>query len=143
MNVKTKSILVISGTLIIGMILGSLITAAYLKNRAFDRIADWRSERGFVQRIERIIQPDEAQQEPVRQILMRHFSKMDQLGEQMRGNFEAMNDSLIKELETVLTPEQISRFKKKMERMKRPGRHRRPHGKPMREERPAPPENQP
>ena len=130
MNVKLKSILVISATLIIGMILGSLITATFLKNRAFDRIADWRTERGFVQRIEGIIQPDDTQKEPIKQILIRHFEKMHKLGEKIRFNFEAMNDSLIKDLEPVLRPDQIARFKQRMERMKRfggpPGRHRRP-----------------
>jgi len=133
MNVKLKSILVISATLIIGMILGSLITATFIKNRAFDRIADWRTERGFVQRIERIIQPDDTQKEQIKQILIRHFEKMHKLGEKMRLNFGAMNDSLIKALEPVLRPDQITRFKQKMERMKRfggpPGRHRRPSDK--------------
>lgn len=131
MNVKLKSILVISATLIIGMILGSLITAAFIKNRAFDRIADWRTERGFVQRIERIIQPDDAQKEQIKHILIRHFEKMHELGEKMRFNFEARSDSLIKDLEPVLRPDQITRFKERMERMKRfggpPGRHGRPH----------------
>ncbi len=144
MNVKFKSILVISTTLIIGMILGSLITATFLKNRAFDRIADWRTERGFVQRIERIIQPDESQKEQINKILIRHFEKMHELGEKIRFNFEAMNDSLIKDLEPVLRPDQITRFKQRMERMKRfggpPGRHGRPHdrmgGKPSPEDLP-------
>ncbi len=66
MNVKYKSILIISATLIIGMILGSVITASFLKNRAFNRIAEWRNERGFVNRIERIIQPDKEQVAMVR-----------------------------------------------------------------------------
>jgi len=137
MKVKTKSVIVIVSTLIIGMILGSVITAAFIKNRAFDRMAELRNERGFVRRIERIIQPDENQEQKVREILGKHFEKMHQLGEEMRITFKTMNDSLIKDLEPILHPEQIERFKKRMERMKRfggpPGK---PHGPPFRDRKP-------
>jgi hypothetical protein len=129
MNVKLKSAIVIMSTLIIGMVLGSVITAAFMKNRAFDRIAEMRNERGFVNRIERLIQPDEQQKEKVREILARHFEKMHQMGEEMRITFKSMNDSLIKDLEPILNPEQIERFKTRMERMKRFGG---PPGKPHR-----------
>jgi hypothetical protein len=129
---KWKSILIIAGTLIIGIIIGSLFTATFLKNRAFDRIAELRQERGFVQRIERIIKPDADQEKQVQQILTNHFDRMRRMGEEMRLNFKAANDSLIKELEPVLRPEQLERFKRRLERMKRfggpPGPpHRPPH----------------
>ena len=137
MNVKLKSTIVIVSTLLIGMVLGSVITAAFIKNRTFDRIAELRNERGFVKRIERLIQPDEEQKEQVRGILVRHFDKMHVLGEEMRINFKAMNDSLIKDLGPILHPEQIERFKKRMERMKRfggpPGK---PHRPPFRDRKP-------
>lgn len=137
MNVKLKSTIVIVATLLIGMVLGSVITAAFVKNRAFDRIAEMRNERGFVKRIERIIQPDDDQKEKVREILVEHFEKMHQLGEEMRITFKTMNDSLIKDLEPILHPEQIERFKKRMERMKRfggpPGKR---HGPPFRDRKP-------
>jgi hypothetical protein len=137
MNVKLKSIIVIVSTLLIGMVLGSVITAAFVKNRAFDRIAEMRNERGFVKRIERLIQPDEDQKEKVREILVEHFDKMHLLGEEMRITFKTMNDSLIKDLEPILHPEQIERFKKRMERMKRfggpPGK---PHRPPFRDRKP-------
>ena len=137
MNVKLKSTIVIVSTLLIGMVLGSVITAAFVKNRAFDRIAEMRNERGFVKRIERLIQPDEDQKEKVREILVKHFDKMHQLGEEMRITFKTMNDSLIKDLEPILHSEQIERFKKRMKRMKRfegpPGK---PHRPPFRDRKP-------
>jgi hypothetical protein len=134
MNTKTKSAIIIISTLLIGMILGSLITGSFMKNRAFDRIAELRNERGFVKRIERIIRPDAAQQARVREILAQHFEKMHRLGEEIRVTFKTMNDSLIKDLEPILRPEQIERFKKRMDRMRRfgppPGK---PHRRPFRE----------
>ena len=137
MNVKLKSTIVIVSTLLIGMVLGSVITAAFVKNRAFDRIAEMRNERGFVKRIERLIQPDEEQKEKVREILVKHFDKMHQLVEEMRITFKTMNYSLIKDLKPILHPEQIERFKKRMERMKRfegpPGK---PHRPPFRDRKP-------
>ncbi len=48
----------------------------------------------------------------------------------MRINFKTMNDSLLQELEPVLRPDQLERFKRRMDRMKRfdgpPGKPRRP-----------------
>ena len=121
MNIKLKSGILIVSTLIIGMILGSVITGAVLRNRMFDRMDDLRTERGFKDRIERIIRPDEDQRERVNQILARHFERMEKIGFQMRRNFKVMNDSLIQDLSQVLRPEQLERFKERMEKMRRFG----------------------
>jgi len=115
------------------MILGSIITGAVLKNRVINRMADLRTERGFIHRIERIIEPDESQKEIVHDILTRHFDKIHQFGENMRKNFESQGDSLFKELENVLRPEQLGRFKERMDRMRK-------FGKPPRSRRGHPPE---
>jgi hypothetical protein len=134
MNVKLKSGLILVSTLILGMILGSVITGSILRNRVFDRMETLRTERGFVDRIERMIRPDEDQREQVHQILSRHFDRMKEIGTRMHKNFEAMNDSLLQDLNKVLRPEQLERFKSRMERMRRFGPPGRPgHKKPARD----------
>jgi hypothetical protein len=135
MNVKLKSGLILVSTLILGMILGSVITGSILRNRVFDRMDALRTERGFVDRIERIIQPDENQREKVNQILSRHFNRMEKIGAEMHKNFTALNDSLIQDLSEVLRPDQLEHFKSRMERMRKfgPPRGRPDHRKHMRD----------
>lgn len=136
MNTKTKSSLVIIGTLLIGMVLGSVITGAVMRNRVFDRMERLRTMDGFRHRMEKIIQPDEDQRAKVHEILKEHFSRMQRLGETMRQDFEARNDSLYKELDEVLRPDQIERLKDRMKRLRRfappGGDHRPPHDRPPR-----------
>ena len=130
MNTRTKSSLVIIGTLLIGMILGAVITGGIMRNRVFDRMERLRTAEGFKHRMEKIIQPDEDQRAKVNEILEEHFSRMQRLGDVMRQDFETRNDSLYQELEQVLRPDQIERLKQRMERLRRfapPGSGPRPH----------------
>jgi len=130
MNNKVKSTLILVTTLVIGMILGSVLTLALTKNRIYNRLADLRTEPGFVRHLERMIDPDAGQREKVHEILIDHFERMHRVGREMRMQFKVMNDSLFQDLEKVLRPEQIEQLKDRMERMKRfsrppgPPRHR-------------------
>ena len=68
MRIETRSALILLATLLIGALLGALITGA-LAQRRISRVAEMR-ERGFGMHIERIIQPkDEAQREAIRAVL--------------------------------------------------------------------------
>ena len=137
MNTRTKSSLVIIGTLLIGMVLGAVITGAVMRNRVFDRMERLRTVEGFRHRMERIIQPDEDQRAKVNEILEEHFSRMHRLGEVMRQDFETRNDSLYQELEVVLRPDQIERLKQRMKKLRRfappGGRPGTPHEHPPRD----------
>jgi hypothetical protein len=136
MNVKLKSGIILTATLILGMVLGSLITGKVMRNRVYDRLEALRTERGFVDRIERLIRPDDHQREEVNRILSRHFGRMREVGKQMHEEFDAINDSLVQDLSQVLRPEQLERFKKRLKKMRRFGPPGRPgHRKPMRDKR--------
>ena len=103
MNLKLKSSLIIIITLIIGMVLGGLIVGTFLKkDRIRDRIAHLRKPEGFVQRFERIIEPDSTQRERIRDILKAHFDRVEKTSFHFREKMMILNDSLRMELEPIV-----------------------------------------
>ena len=107
MKTKTKTLLLLICTLLIGIILGALIHDAFLRNHVKRRFEHMRSSEGFIARFERIIEPTEEQQSALQEILKRHFLKMNRF----LHEFPPQMDSLITDLETVLTDEQIKKLK--------------------------------
>lgn len=108
MNTQVKTILVIAITLVIGIVLGALIHGAVMENRIRDMAFRMRSDEGFMQRMEMIIQPDESQREAMRKILRKHFQRMSDYQEK----FIVMMDSLRTELDSILTEEQRKRLER-------------------------------
>ena len=131
MTARVKSILLLLATLLIGMVLGALVNARLAEQR-LERIAFLRSQRGFIQAMERAIAPhDEAQREAVRAILdeaaLRMATQLQQNGRAM----QAILDSTKTELQTVLDADQLQRLERLEERLER----RRPRGPGPRERR--------
>jgi hypothetical protein len=111
MNLKVKSSLIIIFTLIIGMLLGGVVVATFLKKDGMrDRIAAMRKPDGFSRRFERIIEPDSSQQEIIREILGKHFNRV-----------KKTSHSLRMELEPILTKEQKERLIQRLGKIHRWG----------------------
>jgi hypothetical protein len=107
MNTQIKTGLIITVILFIGMVLGALISGIvgrYYYRKAAFRI---RTHEGFVSRMEMIIQPDESQRKVVRDILMKHYKLLMKPIDEL----PALMDSLMKDLEPILTEEQKERLK--------------------------------
>lgn len=124
MNLKLKSSLIIILTLIIGMVLGGLIVSTFLKKDRFrERIAHLRKPEGFMQRFERIIEPDSTQKKIIRAILKKHFDRVEKTSFNFRERMRALNDSLKTELEPILTNQQKERLLHRLHRFPpmRPG----------------------
>lgn len=111
MKTGTKTILIILVTLIIGVIIGALVTGAFARHRV-RRFMSMREPEHLVTRIERIIGPDESQREAVREILRRHSEQFLQIHSQFEGEMLALRDSLKKDLEPILTDEQKARLER-------------------------------
>ncbi len=131
MSARTKSVLLVIATLLIGLVLGALLNAR-LAERRIERIASLRSERGFVQFIEDAVQPrDDSQREAIRDVLRRAGERMAAHQERSRREARAMLDSTRAELADVLTPEQMQRLDERFEagrRMRRFGPEQRHRG---------------
>jgi hypothetical protein len=127
MTDRTKSALLIGSTLIIGMALGSLATGA-IANRRLDDLAEARGRlSGFF--LEAIEPETEEQAEAIRAVLDGAAPRFKEIFESTRGEMKRLSDSVMAELDPILTDEQKERLEKRMHlRLRRPpfGRERRP-----------------
>ena len=126
MNTKTKSIFVISGVLILGIIIGTFGSTVIRRNLLDKRIEQFRSPRGFGNHIERIIEPEAHQIQAIEDVINKHHEKMQNISNQFRDRMKGNMDSLLKDLEPVLSPEQFDRLKERLKDRRQPfGRERR------------------
>src|SRR5690554_5730472 len=98
MSPRVKSIVLLVVTLLIGGVLGALLQARMAEQR-IERIAAYRSERGFIRFIERGIEPhDEQQHEQIRAILSTAASRVSEKSTRHRQEMRAIIDSTRAEL---------------------------------------------
>lgn len=113
MNIKVKTTLVIIITLIIGIVLGAMLNRAFVHQRikrAFDAVNPNR----FMMILERAIGPNPDQRKLVKEILQKHAKDISDLRKNLRDGMQSSIQSLQKELDSVLTPEQKERLEKMM-----------------------------
>ncbi len=116
MTARTKSILLLLGTLLIGMLLGVFIHALMVENR-IERLTSLRSQAGFVRFMDKMIEPtDDAQREAIQAALEdaaaalnAHHAESREALEEIMGTFRVSLDSL-------LTEEQLEALNERMER---------------------------
>ena len=134
MNMHYKTSLILLVTLLIGLLLGTLVSGFVRQNHFEKRVAGWRSPEGFIHRCEMVIHPDDPQREKVREILDRHAAFFGELHDNFQKEFEARMDSLKKELGPILTEEQkalfdrMGSFERRGRRGYKPYGHRKPRG---------------
>lgn len=128
MKVKTRTIMVLIGTLLIGVIIGVISTNLMHFKRLEDRMKGFRDPDKFIERIEKSIEPTEDQREKLREILYAHHKKIVETGEEFRSRMRVNSDSLKIQLNSVLTDEQIEKMErlfKRRDRFKPDDRERR------------------
>ena len=111
MNIKAKTGLVIVTTLVIGILLGSIFSGLISKDRRKHR----RTSATYMERLEKRISKGETLQDTVRTILGNHEDQFGKIITQFWTDMRTARDSLKKDLEGVLTPEQNERAKSFLE----------------------------
>ena len=142
MNVKIKTSAVIIVTLLMGILLGTLISRTMMRNQFERKIHGVRNQHGFLMLLERIIEPEEEQYEEIKDLLNKRSRQLHEVGEKSRKEIEAIMNSLRTDIEPILTKEQKERLEYRMERFRKWGKRRPPFGKPgrgMRDRPHAPP----
>jgi hypothetical protein len=109
MNIKLKTTFFLIFTLIIGMAIGAMMTRAFLQNRV-QRVFQRRAPNVFVQSYLEAIKPDQEKQKQITKILDAYAQRMSEIREKSRQDLETLMDSMLAELGTVLTPEQVERL---------------------------------
>ena len=115
-----KGLLLLVITLAVGFGLG----VAY--ERAQPTAAHTRPEAGdhLIERLNSELNLDEPQRAALERILERRQREMDSTWHAMQPHVRATLDSTLREVESVLKPDQLSKYRAMMQSMHRPGHHR-------------------
>jgi len=118
MKIETKTYVIIMLTLVIGMIIGALITGTVVRHRV-RRFMSLGHPNHLADRIENIIEPTASQRDTVHQILIEHAQQFHEIHGRFEIQLLALKDSLKKDLDPILTEEQ----KERLERAPKPSEH--------------------
>jgi len=121
---KTKPILIVVITLVIGFILG-MLTSAQLRYHRLKPVRVYFSEERFRDGFYQAIQPDDKQKARIDQVLDKYAKINSDLQNDFRKQLETNMKNFRKELDSNLTKEQIARLKEMDERREQIIRHNR------------------
>ncbi len=116
MTARTKSTLLLLGTLLIGMLLGVFVHTLMVENR-IERLTSLRSQAGFVRFMDKMIEPtDDVQREAIRDVLEETAERLNMHHAESRETVEEIMESFRASLDSLLTEEQINALNERMER---------------------------
>jgi hypothetical protein len=121
---KTKPVLLILATLVIGFVLG-MLTSSQIRNHKLNPVRVFFSEERFREGFYRTIQPDEQQKAKIDVVLNKYARINSDLQKTFRKEFESSMNEFRKEIDTYLTKDQIERLRemdKKRQQMIHRGR---------------------
>jgi hypothetical protein len=114
-NMKTKPIILVIITLILGFVLG-MLTSAQLRLHKLKPVRVYFSEERFREGFYNTIQPDEQQRARIEVILDKYAKLNSELQNEFRKDLESNIRAFRKEIDANLTKEQIIRLKEMDER---------------------------
>jgi hypothetical protein len=112
---KTKVILLVIATLIIGFALG-MLTSAQLRLHRLKPVKVYFSEERFREGFFKTIQPNDQQKAEIEQILDKYARRNGTLQSNFRHDLDNMMDEFRREVDSKLSKEQIARLKELEER---------------------------
>lgn len=118
---RTKSVLILLATLVLGALLGAVVTGWWVQQRV-DRLRAVRTADGFVERVVQRVEPvSSAQRDSIIAITQYRARQLSDLRQSHRRDTRAIFDSLRQDLQPVLTEEQDARLERQMPRHGRRG----------------------
>ena len=137
MNIHLKTAAILLATLIIGMVCGALILGAFARDRLQPPPQVTRDR--FVERWVRMVRPDPAQLQRIREVVGEHEPGFRENYMRHRQEMQDLVDSLHSDLEPILTEEQLERIKRIREERERVREFRRDGDRESRRDRPRRP----
>ncbi len=154
MQTRTKSAFLLLAVLVLGVAIGVMLSGV-LHNRRMDRIARLRTAPGIIRLVERAVEPEsEEQRAAIRAIMEGAAPRFAETFQRTQEEMRTLSDSVMSELEAVLTPAQLEDLKEQMMLRRgrppsnewkgdeRPGRRGPRNGGPPPDGRPPPPVDQ-
>jgi Spy/CpxP family protein refolding chaperone len=115
MNPKLQTMLIITTTLLIGIILGALGSGA-LREKKQDRFMRMPPEQRFFGAMERIIRPTAEQKQTMDEMLNDRFEQLAALQDNFQKQIFTIYDSLRTDISAILTDEQVARLNEHLAR---------------------------
>jgi hypothetical protein len=106
---KTRSIIIVVATLILGFILG-MLTSAQIRHQKLKPFRVFFSDDRFREGIYSTINPDDAQKEKLEVIIKKYAKRNYDLQVNYRKDLDNFMKDLWKEMEPVLTAEQVEKY---------------------------------
>lgn len=115
MQTRTKSGFLLLAVLVLGMVIGILVSGV-LHNRRMQSIARIRTGPGIEQLIERAVEPEsEEQAARIREVMQVAAPRFAEVFASAHQEMQALSDSVMSELEAILSPEQLEELRRHME----------------------------
>ncbi len=118
MNLRLKNSLILTGTLIIGLVLGVLISGRVMHSK-MTRFRNFYTEQGFNQQIMRVIRPTEDQKKQLEPVFKAQAKRNHDLFIQCRENHRELMEQFKQELNQYLTADQLKRLERMEMRMRK------------------------
>ncbi len=109
MSIQWKSMFIIIGTLVIGMLIGIFLAGPVL-HRHLRPPFEGRGPHSFSSVVMRVIQPAPEQEAELREVLDRHSARLDSMRADFRQEMVVIIDSMRADLDPILTDEQKARL---------------------------------
>ena len=114
---KAKPVLIIVGSVLIGIIIGFLVSAQ-LRHRRMKPVRVFTSERYFREVLYRVIEPDPELQKKLEPVIKKYGRQSIELQEEFRKRFDTQSDDYWKEIKQLLTDEQLKQIEDYRNRMR-------------------------
>lgn len=115
---RKKTVLIIAGTLIIGIVIGALLTGMFARQHyRGERSARGRDmgkggRQGFASRLIRLVQADSTQVPLLKPVIEETMTRIDAIQGRSREEVRHVIDSMEVKLQPILRPDQMDRLKK-------------------------------
>jgi Spy/CpxP family protein refolding chaperone len=124
---KTKAILVVVATLLIGFMLG-MLTSAQIRHTKLKKMRTSVSGKDFAEMMMNAINPDVSQRAQLEKVMQDYEKATREMQLQFRQDFDSVSTAFKKDIDTLLTADQLARVremeKRNSELMKRMNRRR-------------------
>lgn len=117
MKTRTKSILALSGTLLIGMVIGALIAFQVVRNKIANFL-ELREKNGFTEHIIGAAEPSPEQEAQIRPILESFGESMEGIHRRHMKEIHEQMNALRDSMDLYLEPDQIQKVEQRLRRLK-------------------------
>ena len=118
MNLRLKNSLILTGTLLIGLVLGVLISGRVMHSK-MTRFRNFYTEQGFNRQIMRVIRPTQEQKKQLAPVFRAQAKRNHDLFIQCRENHRQLMEQFKQELNQYLTADQMKRLERMEMRMRK------------------------